>query len=54
MSDIEKIKLPVLITRGATVFPKQEINLYAERDFSVAAISECINFYNSLIFIVFL
>ncbi len=52
MSDIEKIKLPVLITRGATVFPKQEINLYAERDFSVAAISESINFYNSLIFIV--
>ena len=52
MSNIEKIKLPVLITRGAVVFPKQEINLYAERDFSVAAISESINFYNSLIFLV--
>ena len=52
MSEIEKIKLPILITRGATVFPKQEINLYAERNFSVTAINESINFYNSLIFVV--
>ncbi len=52
MSEIQKIKLPVLITRGAVVFPKQEINLYAERDFSVSAINESINFYNSLIFLV--
>ncbi len=52
MPKIEKIKLPVLITRGAVVFPKQEMNLFAERDFSVAAIDQSINFYDSLLFVV--
>lgn len=52
MPKIQTIKLPVLITKGAVVFPKQEISLFAEREFSVNAINSSVNFYDSLIFIV--
>lgn len=52
MPKIQTIKLPVLVTRGAVVFPKQEISLFCERDFSVAAINNSANFYDSLIFVV--
>lgn len=51
MNELTNLTLPLLITKGSVVFPKQTITLYAERDFSLKAINESITFNDSLIFV---
>ena len=51
-TEFKKITLPVLITKGGICFPNQEFTLFAERSFSIDAIRESIEYFDSLIFIV--
>lgn len=51
MNELNNINLPLLITKGSVIFPKQIVTLYAERDFSIKAINESVNFNDSLIFV---
>ncbi len=48
----QKLTLPVLITRGAIVYPGTQTSLDAGRDFSMAAIDACRTQTDSLIFVV--
>ena len=51
MPKIEKIKLPVLITRGAVCFPGNDLVVYCERSFSINAVIDSTKDYNSLVFL---